>query len=181
MRAAMTRTACKSLLLLILLALSAPALAHGDLESTTPAEDSTVKKAPRNVSIELSEAPAPDVLLVVKDGCGRKVSAGETVNGNEVTVGIDAGAQPGKWSARFRAISAEDGHLTQDSFGFKVKGKKDCSPPASETPEPTGSSAPPTPDGGPEDDSNAPVIPIALGAVIVTAAAFFIRRRAGGA
>ena len=48
-----------------------PASAHGDYQSSDPAADSTVKGAPGEVTITLTEAPADGSEMVVRDGCKR--------------------------------------------------------------------------------------------------------------
>lgn len=161
-----------------LLALAGPAAAHGDLQTTDPAVDASVRRAPGSVSITFTEAPTAQAVLKVTDGCKRDVTQGIEIVEATATVRVAVG-QPGRWNVSYRVISAQDGHRTQGSYGFSVAGRRDCTPdepPADETPDGGGTEAAPTPEGEDDTGSGAPVVPIALGAVAVIVLAFILRR-----
>jgi methionine-rich copper-binding protein CopC len=107
---------------------SSVALAHGILESASPAPDSTASKSPRVVTTTLTEDPVPDGRYIVRDGCGRIVSKAFSVEGDTISARTPDG-QPGKWQVRFDFISSADGHRYNETYSFSVKGKKDCSAP----------------------------------------------------
>jgi copper resistance protein C len=161
-------------------AVSGPAGAHGDIQASDPAPKSRVRGAPRSVAITFTEAPTPQAVLKVTDGCKRDVGQGVDVADATATVRVATG-QPGKWQVSYRVISSLDGHQTQGRYTFTVAGEKDCTP----DPEPTHSGinedpAAPNPDAAaddePDDSSGAPVVPIALGAVGLIAVALIVRR-----
>ncbi len=154
------------------------ALAHGDIQDSSPAKDTLVTKAPREVTLILAEPPAAGSDLTVTDGCGREVS-GETTIERQVFSAAIAGGEPGRWSVKVRSISAVDGHLVRSGFTFEVEGTADCAADedasdADEDGDET-SSRPPidNPGGG---GSRFPVVPFAVGTVAVIALAVAIRR-----
>jgi methionine-rich copper-binding protein CopC len=166
---------------------ASPAFAHGDLKSTNPAKDSKVKKVPLSVSAIFTEPPTQDSVLDVVDGCGDKVGAHVAINGDTVTAHI-VEAQPGDWTASYRVVSAIDGHLTEGSWKFSVAGKADCSAKASGNTEGTKDGA--NSDGSGQqdvsneaqassestsDDSSFPIIPVAIGAVVLIGIAAAVR------
>lgn len=102
-----------------------PALAHGELEGTTPADGSTVKKIPSEIRVTLTEAPTRGAEARATDGCKRKVPASVTVDGNDVVLALQGGER-GRWKVSYEAVSAEDGHQTRGTFAFTVSGKEDC-------------------------------------------------------
>ena len=113
---------------LVVVAGGTAALAHGILESAKPEPDSTASAPPRVVTTTLSEDPVPDGRYIVRDGCGRVVSKGFTVDEDTISAPTPDG-QPGRWQVRFDFISSEDGHRYNETYSFSVKGKKDCSAP----------------------------------------------------
>lgn len=153
---------------------SAPAWAHGDIRSAHPAQGSTVGQPPREVSVHLAEPAAKGSALVVTDGCDREVGGEVQIDGEMLTLPIEDG-RPGRWTVKVRSISSVDGHLVRQSFTFKVRGSKDCS-------------AEPSPDddgdvelGDPQpplenDETSFPIVPFALGTVVVIALAIALRR-----
>lgn len=159
-----------------LLALAGPAHAHGDLQATDPGLDAKVAKAPDSVAITFTEAPTAQAVLKVRDGCKRDVTQGIEVTDATATVRVALG-QPGRWEVSYRVISALDGHETKGSYGFTVAGRRDCTP-DKPTPGPGAEEtlAAPTDDAGEPSGSGAPVVPIAIGAVVLIALAFLVRR-----
>jgi methionine-rich copper-binding protein CopC len=160
---------------------AAPAGAHGEIQGTDPAQDATVRRAPRTVAITFTEAPTAQAVLKVRDGCGRAVGQGVEIVDATATVRLAVG-QPGRWHVSYDVISALDGHRTRGGYAFTVSGDRDCTPDeATAAPEPTdpddGVAAPTDEgDGDGTAGSGAPVIPIALGAAGVLVLALILRR-----
>ena len=167
----------------LLLALwPAVALGHGETTTTDPEDGATLKSAPKQVAVTLSEPPAKDAELEVVDGCGETVSSGAQVDGQVLSAAI-TGGEPGSWKANYRIVSAVDGHPTKDTWSFKVSGKKDCSadePKEPKDPQDTGDSGGTArgPDDQ-EDGSSFPVVPVAAGTAALVGLALFIRTRTG--
>ncbi|MEA2432864.1 MAG: CopC domain [Actinomycetota bacterium] len=159
----------------ILVLLPASALAHASLESSDPEVDSTVDKAPPEVTLTMAEQPAAGSSVTVTDGCKKEVGEKAQLSGNDMVVAIDGG-QPGRWNVDFVAISAEDGHELSDSFSFVVAGQKDCN--AKPTIEPSTSSTKPI--NNPDDGSSFPVVPLVIGTVVVVGGALLLRRSTSG-
>jgi methionine-rich copper-binding protein CopC len=115
-------------LFLLLAAIALPtshAFAHGEIETSNPADHATLKKVPPEVSVTFSETPSDASKLVVKDGCGSEMGD-PSVEGKALVVSV-GDAQPGTWSAKWDVISAEDGHRTKGAISFLVRGQPDCS------------------------------------------------------
>lgn len=157
---------------------AAPVSAHGDIQETKPAPQSSVRRAPRSVAVTFTEAPTRQAVLEVTDGCKRNVGQGVEVSGATATVRVATG-QPGKWRVSYNVISAVDGHQTRGGYAFTVAGKKDCTPdeetaaPDDDTKQPGGRAQDLDPD---DEGSGPPVVPIALGAAALIAIALFLRR-----
>lgn len=155
-----------------------PVWAHGDIESAHPTQGSKVSQPPREVSVHLAEPAAQGSTLVVTDGCKEQVGGEAQIDGEMFTVPIEGG-RPGRWNVKVRSISSVDGHLVKESFSFTVRGKKDCSPEAA----PTGNDD--TDDevelGDPQpplenDETSFPIVPFALGTVVLVGLAVALRR-----
>jgi methionine-rich copper-binding protein CopC len=102
-----------------------PAEAHGLLKDANPAPDVKVTSVPDAVSVTLTQPPMPNGTLTVRDGCGRVVSGGSSVDDDVISADI-ASAQPGRWRVQFDFVSATDGHRYGSSYSFSVKGQRDC-------------------------------------------------------
>ena len=152
-----------------------PAGAHGDIVSSTPQADAQVKRAPRQVSLVLAEAPAAGSSLKVVDGCGDTVSGDPRRDGENFTVAIDGG-RPGGWKVQLRSISSVDGHVISERFNFRVAGERDCSQKPDrpkETDDIDTSSRPPIEND--DEDSGFPIVPFALGTIAVVGVAVALR------
>ena len=157
------------------------AYGHGEKESTKPEQGAHLKKPPKHVYVNLTEAPSQDSSMTVTDGCRRDVVA--TVESVERTLHatLDAG-EPGKWVVKYKIVSAEDGHPSRDDFSFHVGGRKDCTEEQAEDKEGEangqGDDADPAlgsgADNAGESSSSVPLF-IGLGAVALIGAAFGIR------
>lgn len=159
----------------------APAAAHGDIQGTDPAPESTVRRAPRSVAVTFTEAPTAQAILKVTDGCKRNVGQGVDVTDATATVRVATG-QPGRWNVSYRVISSLDGHRTQGGFMFTVAGDKDCTPDEEPTdgPDDDPTRAAGGNDDGTDEGSGAPVVPIALGAAALIVVALILRRAGSG-
>ena len=166
---------------LALCAPATPAAAHGDIQGTDPAPESIVRRAPRSVAVTFTEAPTTQAILEVTDGCKRKVGQGVDVTDATATVRVATG-QPGRWKVSYRVISSLDGHRTHGGFTFTVAGDKDCTPDEEPTggPDDDPTRAAGGNDGGADEGSGAPVVPIALGAAGLIVVALILRRAGSG-
>lgn len=164
---------------LVALGAAPPAAAHGDISSSSPEAGARVKGPPRRVRLVLAETPAPRSMLTVIDGCGDEVSRKPKLEGDNISVAIGGGS-PGRWQVRLRSISSVDGHTFSDRFAFRVAGERDCSgqvkedePQDDETAE-ISSRAPIEND---EQGRSFPVVPLALGTVVVVGVTIALRGR----
>ncbi len=108
-------------LLLTTLATTA-AQAHAFLDHANPLVGSTVRTAPREVSLWFTQNLEPAFSTVeVLDGNGARVDQGKAqISGNTMRVGLKPLA-PGSYRVRWHALSV-DTHTTQGSFTFQVGG-----------------------------------------------------------
>lgn len=167
---------------LLLSTLIPPALAHGDIVSSSPESGARVKRAPRQVRLVLAEAPAAGSSLTVVDGCGDTVSGEPRRDAENITVAIDGG-RPGRWRVRLRSISSVDGHVISQRFAFRVTGRRDCSEEPEDASDPADanddeidtSSRPPIENEDP--GSRFPIVPFALGTVAVVGVAVALRKK----
>jgi methionine-rich copper-binding protein CopC len=109
---------------------------HGISESSSPAADTRIGSVPHKVNLRLTEPPAQDSRLTVKDGCRRDVVTATSISGNDWIATV-ADAQPGTWRVSYVVVSAVDGHTTNGTYSFVVTGQKDCTEPKTPEPEPT--------------------------------------------
>lgn len=165
---------------------SGTASAHGDIEATDPAADSTTNRVPRQITIDFTEAPSNGADIRVVDGCKREVAEQVRLQPDgSAKIAVDKDAEPGSFKVSYRIVSAEDGHPSKGSYAFTVSGKRDCSPDKKkgkdETPdvtadEPSGSDGDSSEDGG----SGATWLFIVGGAAVVVAGVALVLRRSGG-
>ncbi|MEA2460347.1 MAG: copper transport protein [Actinomycetota bacterium] len=149
------------------------AAAHGELESGTPKEGAVLQKVPKHAYLNFSEAPSDDSVLKVTDGCGRDVV--KKLERFDITLHAElTPGQPGTWKMSYDVISDEDGHETEGSYNFKVQGTKDCSQDtASGGTDGTQASGSPLPG----EDSSFPVVPVAIGALVLIGGAVAVRTK----
>ncbi|HWC13381.1 MAG TPA: copper resistance CopC family protein [Actinomycetota bacterium] len=149
----------------VLVAMSGPAVAHGDLQSTDPERGTAVERPPKSVRITFTEAPTDDGRFEVLDGCGDDVFASLDRRRGDVELQVKEG-ESGRWTVTYRVISAVDGHATRGNFSFKVRGVKHCD---RAEPGPTEDVAQPPPPVG-EEPEGFPIVPVLIGAGVVVAA-----------
>lgn len=109
------------------LAICAPAAwAHADLVSSDPAATASVAQSPPQVVLTFSEAVDPRLSLVqIVDAAGASVpgaSSTEAVPGQPkgLQVTLAQSLPRGTYSVNWRAVSADDGHVTGGVFVFGV-------------------------------------------------------------
>lgn len=160
---------------------AAPAAGHGDITSSRPEAGARLNRAPQQVRLVLAEPPAQGSDVTVVDPCGDEVSGEPQRDGETISVSVDGG-RPGRWRVQLRSISSVDGHVISDRFAFRVAGKRDCSPDenaagpddnADEEADDEISSRPPIENDDP--GSGFPVVPFALGTVVVVGIAVALR------
>ena len=182
-------------LIVIVLSLAAlvvttPARAHSELESSRPAADATVKKAPDHLVLRFSETPAKDSVVTVADRCTEDLVGDSFVAGQSFHVQLDGGTG-GRYRVTYALVSAEDGHATKGNFAFTVKGPADCSADdaderdgpaddaAGDNDDPGDEAAPDT-DPASDDEGSSPIVPIVLGGlglIVLAGLARFATRR----
>lgn len=146
---------------------AAAASAHARFLRSEPKIEAQLKKAPESVTIDFSEPPVSAKKVVVEDGCGTDVITSADVDDKQVVAELGEG-QPGRWTVRFRVVSAVDGHPTKDEFAFTVAGERDCR---------QGDAGAPPPDEGDDSSSFPIIIALAAATVLVVAAALLVRKR----
>jgi len=137
-----------------LLASSAPAFAHDELVSSSPAANATVAQPPTEVVLTFDEAVLPVGTQVLVTGPGGPASDGApSLSGKEVHQPLKGGPA-GKYTVAWRATSA-DGHPVSGTFDFTAQA---ASPPSTTTttPPPTSSTTTPPPSTTSSSSSTAP-------------------------
>lgn len=165
----------------------AAAFAHGDISSSIPKADETLKKAPDHLIINFTEPPAKSSVVLVKDGCGTQIADSVDFEDRVAHVFTEDG-QPGKWKISYKVLSTADGHKSSGSYGFTVDGKKDCTADDNSGGNGnggtgagggTGGGTNPQAGGNGGDEGSFPVVPVAIGSVGVIGLALVARRLAG--
>lgn len=113
-------------LVFVVLGMMTPAYGHGDLRATSPEAGATLRKAPKRVTITLTQAPTAGAEARAVDGCKKAVPAAVSVEGDDIVLSLEGG-RPGNWKVSYGAVSSVDGHKTKGTLAFKVSGNKDCS------------------------------------------------------
>jgi copper resistance protein C len=99
---------------------SVAAHAHALLDHANPRVGSTVKVAPREVSLSFTQNLEPAFSTVeITDASGRRVDAGKpSIDGNMMRVPLQA-IPPGTYRVKWHVLSV-DTHMTQGGFSFQV-------------------------------------------------------------
>jgi methionine-rich copper-binding protein CopC len=110
----------KILLVLIALLLSgAAAHAHAFLDHANPRVGSTVRTAPRQVTLWFTQQLEPAFSSAqVHDAAGARVDQGARVSGMQIHVSVKA-LPPGSYKVHWKVLSV-DTHTTEGSFSFRV-------------------------------------------------------------
>jgi methionine-rich copper-binding protein CopC len=105
------------------LAAPAAALAHAQLDHANPAAGSTVKPAPKDVTLSFTEAVEPKFSSIeVRDAKGAAMQNGAVrrVSGNTAQLRVEVKPlPPGTYTVHWRVLSV-DTHRTKGSFTFTV-------------------------------------------------------------
>lgn len=108
----------KALCVLLLLAASAPALAHAHLEKSAPTANARVK-APGRVVLNFSETLEPIFSgASISDAAGKDVPAAKSVGGSTITL-LPMALKPGTYSVAWHSVG-QDTHRLSGSFHFTV-------------------------------------------------------------
>jgi copper transport protein len=109
----------------LVIALAAPAWAHATLESSNPASDSQLDRAPTQITLSFSEAVSISPRSVQLFSCaGGRATLGEPKHGaksSQVNTSVDSALDPGRYLVVWRVISA-DSHPVDGAFYFTVGG-----------------------------------------------------------
>ncbi|GAA0486232.1 hypothetical protein Ade02nite_09960 [Paractinoplanes deccanensis] len=99
----------------------APAWAHNQLSSASPAAGSTVAASPSTVTLRFLETLKPDfTTIVVSDSARAKVpSSAPALRGNTGVVTLTSPLANGVYTVAYRTVSV-DGHSVQGSYTFIV-------------------------------------------------------------
>lgn len=114
-------------LLLINFILPAPASAHSELESASPASNELVTSWPAEVTLSFNEPLLTTQsqqanALSVTDSTGTQIDLQDSaVTGNAIRVSLPGEAEPGSYFVNYRVVSA-DGHVIEDSYEFIFDG-----------------------------------------------------------
>ena len=110
----------KLLLALVSLLLSgAAAHAHAYLDHANPRVGSTVRAAPRVVTLSFTQRLEPSFSSAqVTNGSGARVDQGARVSGMQIHVSVRS-LPPGSYRVHWRVLSV-DTHTTEGTFSFEV-------------------------------------------------------------
>jgi methionine-rich copper-binding protein CopC len=169
-----------------------PARAHSELESSRPAGGANLNNPPGHIVLRFSETPSKDSIVTVADGCTKNLVDDSFVAGKAFHAQIEGGTG-GRYLVEYALISAEDGHATEGSFAFNVKGAADCSADEPDDKDDGASggdkdqnddaddtAAADTDPASDEDDSSSPMVPILIGglaAIVIAAVARLATRK----
>jgi methionine-rich copper-binding protein CopC len=103
---------------LLLLCVATPALAHARLVGSDPAADAKVK-SPGQIKLRFSEALEPAFSSAsLIDASGRTVPVSRSVGGQTITL-LPLTLKPGAYKVTWRSVG-QDTHRLTGSFGFTV-------------------------------------------------------------
>jgi methionine-rich copper-binding protein CopC len=145
-----------ALTLTVPLVAAAPASAHDELLSSTPATDEALEAAPERVSLTFSDdiLTLGAVVLVVDTEETNWVEGETLANESDVSAILKPGMPDGAYEMRWRVVSS-DGHPISGVVPFTVGDSSgEVEPTANPTAEPSEASSAPA-DAGPTDQSGA--------------------------
>jgi methionine-rich copper-binding protein CopC len=97
----------------------AAAHAHAFLDHANPRVGSTVRTAPRQVTLWFTQKLEPSFSSAqITDGSGARVDQGARISGMQIHVPVKS-LPPGTYRVRWRVLSV-DTHTTEGSFSFRV-------------------------------------------------------------
>lgn len=127
------------------LSVAAPAVAHADLESSSPVDGAELDAAPSLVSFTFQEQliPAGNAITLTDTATGSRLDLAEVeVDSNTASVAWPDGAGSGQYRAAYRVVSA-DGHPIAGSITFTIAGPGAQPSASAPSPTPTGAAEPP--------------------------------------
>jgi methionine-rich copper-binding protein CopC len=172
---AATLAACVALLLG-----AAPAFAHTRLESSDPADKSSLDTAPESVSLTFNEdieSEFASMSVVGPDGTNY-ASGAVSASGGTVSTAVSPLGPAGAYEIGYRVVS-DDGHPVQGKVSFTL-----TTPGPAAATAPTAQAAPPAttavePQASSQSGEGAPIWPWLVGAVILVAAGAVVALRLG--
>lgn len=180
-----------ALVLLPLLGLGSPALAHDTLVSTDPEDGAELQTSPEDVTLSFSDdvmSVSPVIRIVDADGEIVADTAPE-IAGPEATISLEAPLAQGEYTVQWRVVSS-DGHPIEGDFTFTVlTGPAPVDDVASDggdsattaTPSDAGG-ATPSPEASPEtteEGGTGALVPVFIGLGVIAVIAVIIGLRAG--
>lgn len=192
-RRALRGTAVTLLCGLALLLGAGQAFAHSRLQSSDPADGSSVASAPSRVSLTFNEQMQPgfSTVTVLGPDNGRYETGEVTVAGGTVSIAVRPLGPTGRYEIGYRVIS-EDGHPVTGSIGFTLTTAGPAAPSSQPSVQPTSTpapaAAPPTiapPTIAPRTvapapaEGDAPVWPWIVGAVVLVGGGVLAALRLG--
>jgi copper transport protein len=113
-----------------------PALAHSQLLRSDPKAGTILDTPPQQITLEMSESIGTQFsTITLYDRSRKEQPLGPLTpvdnNPNKVKVDVTSPLGPGSYTVLWRVVSGIDGHLTQGTFAFRIRGTG-----ASGTPEP---------------------------------------------
>ena len=156
------------------LALATPAQAHDVLESSNPADGSSVTAVPAQITLTFDHTPMGLGSVVhVQDANGTDQADGAvTIVDNQATQAVKAGAPAGKYTVTWR-VASSDGHPIEGTFTFTAGAANAAGTPSASA---AAASAAATADGS----GNGALVAGGVGAVLVIAlvvVAVLVRKR----
>jgi methionine-rich copper-binding protein CopC len=158
---------------LALLLGATPALAHARLESSDPADGSSLDAAPQRVTLTFNEAMTQgfNTLTVVGPDQGHYETGEVAVDGSSVSIAVQPLGPAGRYEIGYRVVSA-DGHPISGSVGFTLttagQGAPAAAAPSASPAAPSAEAAPAPPAAAPADSGGGtPVWPWIVGAVVL--------------
>lgn len=114
-----------------------PALAHDELESTTPVDGSSVKKLPDSVVLSFNaDVLELGAVMRVEGPDGDIVEGKPTLKGNKVTQALAPGSPAGDYDVQWR-VTSSDGHPISGEFSFTAAAGNTAAEEPTPTAEPT--------------------------------------------
>jgi hypothetical protein len=174
---------------LALLLGAAPAFAHTRLESSDPADKSSVDTAPESVSLTFNEdisAEFASISVVGPDGTNYATGP-VSAAGGQVSTAVSPLGPAGAYEIGYRVVS-DDGHPVQGKLTFTLTtpGPAASAPTAAPAvaPAPTAQAGPPAttavdPQASTRPSEGAPIWPWLVGAVILVAVGAVVALRLG--
>ncbi|MGI3786226.1 MAG: copper resistance CopC family protein [Janthinobacterium lividum] len=163
---------------LVLALVAAPAYAHDELRSSSPADGATVATPPSQVVLTFEEPPVSLGAQVVVTGPDGPVSSGAPrLDGDDVIADVQPQTPAGRYTVQWR-VTSDDGHPVSGTFAFTAQAAATGTSPSA----PTSSVATPAATPAPAEGRREPLIPswgwIAAGVIAIVAAIRLNRRSA---